>query len=131
MTIVRGEKFADAVEVIVKTLASASEQEDIKHKLLTGELNLSKKDIIELSALPKRQILAVLTGKKLLWIIKADHNKHKKDTQLQNTKTNRQNQYNGLCNKNPTLLRGVLTQKAPSLNYSLAPFLEYSDYRCT
>ncbi len=77
-TILRDETFADAVESIVKVFPTPKKQKDIKHKILTRQINLSKKDIVELSELSPRYIKQVLSGKKELWQVKLEIEQRRK-----------------------------------------------------
>ena len=78
MTIQRDEKFADAIESIVKIFSSPDKQSQIKHQILTRQIDLTKKDILELSALPQNQIKDVLQGRKRFWQARSDANKIRK-----------------------------------------------------
>lgn len=69
-TIERDESFANAVDAIIKTYPTLKKQKEIKHKILTRQINLSKKDVIELSELSARFIDQVLSEKKELWQVK-------------------------------------------------------------
>ena len=77
-TILRDEAFADAVESIVKVFPTPSQQKDIKHQILTRQINLSKKDIIELSQLSASYTKQVLSHKKELWQIKLEIEQRRK-----------------------------------------------------
>jgi DNA modification methylase len=71
-TIVNDEKFADAIETIAKTFPTPLKQKDIKHKILTRQFDISKKDLVELSELSAKYIKQVLDGEKELWQVKLD-----------------------------------------------------------
>jgi len=77
-TIVNDEKFADAIETISKTFPTPSKQKDIKHKILTRQIDLSKKDLIELSELSAKYIKQVLDGEKELWQVKLEIEQNRK-----------------------------------------------------
>jgi DNA modification methylase len=72
ITIRRDEIYTDAIETIVKIYPTSKIQNDIKHKILTRQINLSKKDVIDLSGLSGKYIKQVLDGKKELWQIKLE-----------------------------------------------------------
>lgn len=72
MTIQRDEKFADAIETIAKTFSTPSKQKEIKHKILTRQFDISKRDIVELSELSAKYIKQVIDGEKELWQVKLE-----------------------------------------------------------
>ena len=78
MTIQRDEKFADAIETIIRVFPSPKKQKDIKYKLLTRQSDLTKKDIVELAELLPRYIKQVITGKKELWAVKLEIEQRRK-----------------------------------------------------
>ena len=71
-TIINDEKFADAIESIVKAFPTPAKQKEVKHKILTRQINLSKKDIVELAELPATFVKQVMSGKKELWQVKLE-----------------------------------------------------------
>lgn len=77
-TILNDEKFADALEKISKVFPTPKKQKDIKHKILTRQINLSKKDIVELSELSATNIKQVISGTKELWQVKLEIEQRRK-----------------------------------------------------
>jgi len=71
-TIYNDEKFAEAINTISKIFPTPKKQKDIKHKILTRQINLSKKDIVELAELSGKYIKQVIDGKKELWQVKLE-----------------------------------------------------------
>lgn len=69
-TIYNDEKFADAIETISGAFPTPKKRNNIKHQILTRQINLSKKDIIEISELSASNIKKVISGKKELWRVK-------------------------------------------------------------
>jgi len=78
-TIYNDEKFTDAIDSIIRVFPSPQKQKEIKHQILTRQINLPKKDIIELSQLSASQIKQVISGKKDLWQVKLEIDKKRKD----------------------------------------------------
>lgn len=86
-TIRNDEKFADAIESIVKTFPTPKKQKDIKHKILTRQISLSKKDLIELSELSAKYIKEVISGKKELWQVKLEIEQKRKKRKKKHIRT--------------------------------------------
>lgn len=80
-TIYNDEKFADAIDSILSAF-HPKETAQIKTKLLSREIGITKKDIVELSALPSKQIRDVISGKKKFWEARAEDNRIKKNRRL-------------------------------------------------
>lgn len=70
ITIQRDEKFADALELISNVFPSPKKQKEVKYQILTRQINLSKKDILELSEFTPENIMQVLSGEKDLSVVR-------------------------------------------------------------
>ena len=76
MTIRRAEAFADAIDKIVG-IFEGKKKNSVKTFLLSVESKLAKKDILELSELPKKHIIEVIDQKKELWQVKYERQRRK------------------------------------------------------
>lgn len=74
MTIKRAEKFADAIDTVVSTFPTRR-QKEVKTKLLSRKTHLSKKDVLEISAMKPENIRDVVDNSKDLWEVKYELSK--------------------------------------------------------
>lgn len=77
-TIRNDEKYATAVDTVAKVYPSGEEQSEVKQKILTRQINVPKKDIIELAQLAPTHIKQVISGKKQLWQVKLEIEQRRK-----------------------------------------------------
>jgi len=77
-TIQNDEQFAAAVDAVAKIYSSNDKRREVKQKILTRQIHISKKDIIELSQLAPTHIKEVISGKKDLWRVKLEIEQQRK-----------------------------------------------------
>lgn len=71
-------EYADAVDAIAEKYPSREEQLEAKQKILTRQINVPKKDIIELSQSALTYIKQVMSGKKQLWQVKLESDQRRR-----------------------------------------------------
>jgi hypothetical protein len=81
-TVRRAAEFSNAVDTIVGKFPE-QKQREVKSVVLSSELDITKKDILELSEFPNRLIKDVITGKKKFWQARAEANKIRRNRELQ------------------------------------------------